>query len=149
MTARAWSREQAIAALRRRLTALSDGEMSTCRMATERGIFCRGFKQWNDHEFHERWKAVLGESTHLARPQVERLADLWQLSVQIVEGVRVACDARSGRPRACRGWDEFSNEDLARFCRELLDQPVNVEGRATDEHSSGSNSRRSRLEWRQ
>ena len=123
-----WSRERAIAALRRCLNRLSDGEHSTCQVAAERGIFCRGFRQWNDHEFHGRWKAVLGESTHLSRPQIERLADLWQLSEQIVQRVRITCDARSAAPGPCRGWYEFSNETLARFCGELLGRDVLVEG---------------------
>jgi hypothetical protein len=133
-----WSRERAIAALRRSLNRLSDGERTTCQVAAERGIFCRGFRQWNDHEFHGRWKAVLGESTHLSRPQIERLADLWQLSEQIVQRVRVTCDAHSAAPGPCRGWQEFSNETLARFCGELLGRDVVVEGAERDAIDSGA-----------
>jgi hypothetical protein len=132
-----WTRERAIAALRRSLNRLSDGEHTTCQVAAERGIFCRGFRQWNDHEFHGRWKAVLGESTHLSRPQIERLADLWQLSEQIVQRVRVTCDAHSVSPGPCRGWHEFSNETLARFCGELLGREVLVESGVSDTIDSG------------
>jgi hypothetical protein len=121
-----WSRQTAIAALRRCLNRLCDGEHSTCQVAAERGIFCRGFRRWNDHEFHQRWKTVLGESTHLTRPQIELLADLWQLSEQIAQNCRVTCDAQSAAARACGGWQEFSNEALARFCAELLGREVVV-----------------------
>jgi hypothetical protein len=132
-----WTREQAIAALRRGLDRFADGEHSTCQIAAERGIFCRGFRQWDDHEFHRRWKTVLGESTHLSRPQVERLADLWELSEQVLQHVRLTCDARAAVPGPCRGWYEFSNETLARFCGELLGQAVIVSGREIDTNASG------------
>ena len=131
-----WTREQAIAALRRCLNRLSDGEHSTCQIAAERGIFCRGFSQWNDHEFHRRWKPVLGESTHLSRPQVERLADLWELSEQIGQRVRLTCDARAAAPGPCRGWHEFSNETLAQYCAELLGRSVAVTGPEIDTNVS-------------
>jgi hypothetical protein len=55
-----WTREAAIAVLRERLLRMTDGEHSICRVAADRGIFCRGFRRWNDHEFHARWKATFG-----------------------------------------------------------------------------------------
>lgn len=121
-----WTRKRAITALRTHLARLSGGEQSTCQVASERGIFCRGFRQWDDHEFHRRWTPVLGESTHLSRAQLERLADLWQTTEQVARHVRVACDMRTSAPGPCRGWEEFSDESLARFCGELLDRPVVV-----------------------
>lgn len=120
------TRPQAIAALRRALERLGDAEHSTCHVAAERGIFCRGFRRFDDHEFHRRWKPVLGESTHLNRGQIERLADVWELCEQVRQHVRVTCDARAVSPGACRGWYEFSNETLAGFCSELLDRRVIV-----------------------
>jgi hypothetical protein len=106
---------------------MGDGEHSTCHVAGERGVFCRGFRQWDDHEFHRRWSPVLGQSTHLNRAQIERLADLWELCEQVGRHVRVACDARAAEPGPCRGWYEFSNETLGRFCSELLGRDVVVE----------------------
>ena len=120
------TRDEAIASLRRRLESLGDGEHSTCHVAAERGIFCRGFRQWDDHEFHRRWKPVLGESTHLNRAQIERLADVWELCEQVRSHVRITCDARAAEPGPCRGWYEFSNETLGRFCTELLERDVIV-----------------------
>jgi len=124
--ARVLTRHQAIAELRRALERLGDGEHSTCYIAAERGIFCRGFRRFDDHEFHRRWRTVLGESTHLNREQIERLADVWELCEQLRHRVRLTCDARAATPGPCRGWFEFSNETLARFCSELLGHAVVV-----------------------
>jgi hypothetical protein len=97
-----------------------------CEVAAERGVFCRGFQRWHDEEFHRRWKPVLGESTHLSRAQMERLANLWQLVEQARCGVTLACDAQTVAGRPCRGWDEFSEVTLARFCSEILGRNVAV-----------------------
>jgi hypothetical protein len=121
-----WPRRDAIDRLRDALRRLTDDEHSICQVAAEQGIFCRGFRRWPDSEFHRRWKNALGRSTHLSRPQMEELADLWQLAEQVRCRVGLACDAQTGRHGACRGWDEFSNEDLARYCSELLGANVVV-----------------------
>jgi hypothetical protein len=141
-----WSREEAVERLRVGLLNLSDGEHSMCRIAAERGVFCRGFRRWSDGEFLRRWTKVLGRSTHLTRGQLEPLADLWQLMEQLRLGATLACDAAALCPGACRGWDEFSDADLALFCRELFRRHVAVEaqtaqidqGRAKDPDCHGT-----------
>jgi len=122
------SRRESIDILRRRLTQIVGTEESVCRVAAERGIFCRGFRRWHIAEFDRRWRGAIGRSTHLSRAQMERFADLWQLTEQVCRGTSLACDAagRAGSP--CRGWDEFSDEELARFCREL-EEPNATDGR--------------------
>ena len=115
----AWSRDEAIARLRGRLVEIAGEERSICRVAADRGIFCRGFRRWNDREFHDRWKATLGVSTHLTRPQMEQLADIWQLSEQLRHGVGLACDAPAGANGACRGWEEFSDHEIKEFSLEF------------------------------
>lgn len=122
----AWTRAEAIARLRRELLGLCGDGLSMCRVAAARGIFCRGFRRWPAREFHDRWKNTLGVSTHLNREQMEVLADLWQLTEQLRTGQALICDAQTSRPGACRGWDEFSDEDLAGFCRQLLGRDVSV-----------------------
>ncbi len=136
-----WTREEAIGNLRRRLIALAEEEHSMCATAAKNGIFCRGFRRWNDAEFHERWKGIVGESTHLSRAQIERLADLWQLSEQIRHDVRLVCDAQTLAHGACRGWDEFDDKTLARFCSELLGRNVRVETEGADANASGATPR--------
>jgi len=132
------TRHQAIAALRRGLERLGDGEHSTCHVAAERGVFCRGFRRFDDHEFHRRWRPVLGESTHLNRRQIERLADVWELCEQVRQHVRVTCDARAASPGPCRGWLEFSDETLGRFCSDLLGRSVTVTEGANTNSSTTS-----------
>ena len=118
-----WTRQEAIARLRESLLKLSDGDRSICQIASECGIFCRGFRRWHDREFHERWKPILGVSTHLTRRDMEELANLWQLSEQVRLRLRLVCDARMSSG-ACRGWDEFSDQALSRFCSEILGKAV-------------------------
>ena len=118
----AWTRDEAIACLRAHLASIADQERSICRVAAECGIFCRGFRRWNDREFHERWKATLGVSTHLTRSQMEQLADLWQLYEQLRHGVDLACDLPADAPSACHGWEEFSDQEIKGFCREVIGQ---------------------------
>jgi hypothetical protein len=121
-----WTRAQAIGNLRRGLLALCDGEHSMCEVAADQGIFCRGFRRWHDAEFHRRWKPALGRSTHLSRPQIERLANVWQLAEQVRCRVPLACDVQTDLRGPCRGWNEFSDETLARYCWEILGRNVIV-----------------------
>lgn len=118
------TREEAIRSLRTALQPMCSADRSMCDVAAERGIFCRGFRRWPDSEFHRRWKGALGTSTHLTRAQMERLTDLWQLTEQLRCGVAFACDVNARVPGACRGWDEFENSALERFCADLLGKSV-------------------------
>jgi hypothetical protein len=121
-----WERGEAIARLRQALLALSDGEHSICQVAAERGIFCHGFRRWNASDFDRRWRFAIGRSTHLSRAQMEEFANVWQLSEQLRQHVALACDAGANGPGGCRGWKEFSNADLSRFCADVLGLNVQV-----------------------
>ena len=121
-----WTREETIERLRQGLLALCDDEHSMCEIAAERNIFCRGFRRWHEAEFHRKWKAVIGQSTHLTRAQMERFANIWQLSEQIRCRVGLACDAQTIAHGPCRGWEEFGNDTLAQFCSEILEKNVVV-----------------------
>ncbi|HEY7862582.1 MAG TPA: hypothetical protein VIE39_02920 [Thermoanaerobaculia bacterium] len=122
-----WSRGEAIARLRRALLARTDEEHSLCEVAAEKGIFCRGFRRFDDAEFRRRFRGTIGESPRLNRVQMEQVANLLQLSLQLRWRVSLACDAQKlSRGGHCRGWDEFSNAQLGRFCADILDQSVVV-----------------------
>lgn len=142
--AEVWTREDAIARLRAELLRLSDGEHSMCQVAAELGVFCWGFRRWSDDEFLRRWTKVIGRSTHLTRPQLEQLADLWQLTEQIRLSVPLACDAQTSTGGPCRGWFEFSNAGLERFCDEILgcnvviDSHPNIAQKAQIDHACRS-----------
>jgi len=122
----AWERPEAIARLRAALLALTDDEHSLCQVAAERGIFCYGFRRWNAAEFDRRWRRAIGRSTHLSRAQMEEFANLWQLAEQVRQKVSLACDAKTSGCGPCRGWDEFSNAELSRFCADVLGKGVEI-----------------------
>lgn len=133
---RSWSRGEAICRLRERLIPMTDDEHSLCQVAAERGIFCRGFRRWNASEFDRRWRDHIGRSTHLSRAQMEQYANLWQLAEQVRHRVTLACDGqRTSAQGPCRGWNEFSNDEIARFCADLLFENVEV----VDSASGASN----------
>lgn len=122
-----WSRAEAISRLRERLIPMTDDEHSLCQVASEQGIFCRGFRRWNAPEFDRRWRDHIGRSTHLSRPQMEQYANLWLLIEQSRRRLPIACDALQGSGNLpCRGWNEFSNDEIARFCAALLFENVEV-----------------------
>jgi hypothetical protein len=121
-----WTRLEAIARLRAGLLALTDEEHSICQVAAQRGIFCHGFRRWNASEFDRRWRGAIGRSTHLTRAQMEEFANLWQLAEQVRQHVALACDTGTQAGSTCRGWDEFSNADLARYCSDVLGKNVEI-----------------------
>jgi hypothetical protein len=121
-----WHRPDAISRLRSELLAMTDDEHSLCDVAARRGIFCHGFRRWNDVEFDRRWRRFIGRSTHLSRAQMEEYANLWELAEQIRKRVALACDAQMEACGPCRGWSEFSNADLSRFCNDVLGENVEV-----------------------
>jgi hypothetical protein len=121
-----WHRSEAISHLRTELLAMTDDEHSLCQVASERRIFCRGFRRWDEREFDRRWRKYIGRSTHLSRAQMEEYANVWELAEQIRKRVSLACDAQTAACGPCRGWNEFSNADLARFCNDVLGANVEV-----------------------
>ena len=60
------------------------------------------------------------------RTNVEDRANEYQLRRMQEEGAELACDVQQRSYETCKGWDEFSNEQLARFCFELLGDRVKV-----------------------
>jgi hypothetical protein len=101
-------------------------ENSLCRVAGEQGLFCFGFRRWNAAEFDRRWRDFIGRSTRLSRVQMEEFANVWQLTEQSRCNAALACDAAASGQGPCRGWNEFSNEELARFCCDPLGEDVEV-----------------------
>ena len=125
-TARVLHRDEAISHLRSSLVRMTDQEHSLCQVAADLGIFCRGFRRWNEAEFDRHWRKSIGRSTHLSRRQMEEYANLWQLAEQVRRRVSLACDAQTISGGPCRGWSEFSNAELARFCNDVLGENVDV-----------------------
>lgn len=119
-------RETAISELREELHAMTDDSTSMCQVAAERGIFCRGFRQYSDEELREKFDWIVSRNPSLNRKDLEKMANLWQISRQVIEAVPLACDAQTIEHDTCLGWDSFSNDELQKFYREILHKEVNV-----------------------
>ena len=120
------SRPSLIAALREELGRRARGEMSICRLAATTGVFCKGFRRYSDEELRERYGWIAKKNPEATRPELEELADRWQLARQDVLGALTACDVQQLEHDSCGGWDDFTNDDLARFLRELTGRTVTI-----------------------
>lgn len=122
------TREAAVACIRRQLIAMKEEGKSVCQIAAERNILCRGFRRDSDEELRQRYAGTIDGAADLSRDELEIRANTWQLERQKKEGVRLSCDVQHMFYQTCRGWDDFSNEELSRFCLELLGEPTRVMG---------------------
>ena len=125
------SRAKAIAILRHNFInelGASDGETSMCKLAAERGIFCNGFARYGDGELRRAYDWIAKKDATATREELEELANRWQIARQEVREMPLACDVQQREHDACRGWDEFSNADISRFCADLLGKDVLIEG---------------------
>lgn len=120
------SRSTLIAALREELSRRAKGDMSICKLAAQTGVFCRGFRRFSDDELKERFGWIAKKNPDAARPELEELADRWQMARQDVLGALTSCDVQQLEHDSCGGWDDFSNEDLSAFLRELTGRKVLV-----------------------
>jgi len=120
------TRGEMISLLRSALIRLSDDDKSICRVAAERGIFCHGFARFGDGELRRRFSWLGDRAKTMSRPELEEIANRWQLARQEVADLPLACDVQQREHDTCRGWDDFSNSDLARFYFEITGQSVIV-----------------------
>jgi hypothetical protein len=120
------SRAAAIRMLREAFLSRTDQEHSMCDIAARDRIFCGGFRAWSDDELRKRFATLEARRPGLPRAAFEELANKWQLGRQIVHGSPLACDVQTKEHGTCRGWDAFSNADLARFCEEILGESLTV-----------------------
>jgi hypothetical protein len=121
-----FSREELVGALRDELSRRANGDMSICRLAAERGVFCKGFNRYTDEELRERYGWILRRNPQVSREQLEELADHWQMARQDVDQLPTCCDVQQVERDACGGWADFSAEDLSRFFLELTGRRVVV-----------------------
>ncbi|MFA6955652.1 MAG: hypothetical protein WC538_07260 [Thermoanaerobaculia bacterium] len=119
-------RADAIASLRSALLQLTDDQRSMCQVAAERGIFCHGFRQLTDDELRQRYDWLVSRYPTATRAELESMANLWQISRQVLEGVPLACDAQKLEHDTCNGWDDFTNEQLEGYHREIVGESVIV-----------------------
>lgn len=120
------TREAAVGRIRRKLIAMTEEGKSVCQIAAEKNILCRGFHQDTDDELRWRYVVAIPGAPEMSREDLERRANAWQLERQQHEGMLLCCDVQYACYETCRAWDDFTNEELARFCKELLGERIRV-----------------------
>lgn len=120
------TRTQAITDLREQFLAMTDDDHSMCQVAADRGIFCNGFSRFSDAELRERYWWIVRKRPGITRDEIEALANLWQLAQQDVQRMPCACDVQTKLHDTCRGWHDFTNEQLALYYEQIVGRPVRV-----------------------
>lgn len=120
------TRAEVITRLRGELVKLTDGEMSACKLAADRGIFCHGFARFTDEDLKKQYNWILRRRPGMTRAELESIADRWQMARQEVDELPLACDVQQKVHDTCRGWDDFTNDQLAKFYRELTGREIAV-----------------------
>jgi len=120
------TRLEAIDRLRGKLLQLTDEEHSACEVASEKGLFCRGFSQWTFEELKERYWWLVKSRPNIDRAELERLANIWQVARCTVMDTSLACDTQLSEHDTCKGWDEWDNVALADYIDELCHERVMV-----------------------
>ena len=120
------SRAQAVDALRTAYIRRLDPETSMCKYAADHGIFCRGFERFGNGELRSRFRWINHKERAMTHEKLEDLANRWQLARQEVGGLAIACDVQQREHDLCSGWDDFSNDDLAKFYAEVFKLEVSV-----------------------
>src|SRR5262245_20117519 len=121
------AREEAVKLMRAELLELDDQDNSICKSAAQKGIFCKGFQRFSDFELRRRYRWIARKDRSYTRAEVEDLANRWQLARQDVDELPLACDVQQVEHDSCRGWDDFSNEELAKFLFQTTGRALNVE----------------------
>lgn len=119
-------RSEAITRLRSELGKATDIENSICKVAGERGIFCYGFKRYTDDELRNRYSWIVAKRPDMTREELEEVANNWQLAQQDVYDMPVACDVQQRVHDTCRGWNDFTNEQIARFYFQITGNEIRI-----------------------
>lgn len=119
------SRETAISRLRTELLRMA-GDESICKVSADRGVFCNGFCRFTDDELRDRYSWIIDRRPAISRPELEKIANDWQLAQQEVHDLPLACDVQTKVHDTCRGWHDFTNEQLAKFYEQLTGTRVTV-----------------------
>ena len=125
-TIKTLTRTDAISLLRQALIQSTDEENSICKVAAERGVFCKGFHRYTDEELRKRYDWIVAKNPLMTRDELERIANDWQLAQQEVYELPIACDVQMKVYDTCRGWNDFTNEQLAKFYYQLTGDEIAI-----------------------
>ncbi|MEA2416849.1 MAG: hypothetical protein QOI58_3506 [Thermoanaerobaculia bacterium] len=120
------SRTGTIDVLRQALAKLAADDVSICKLAAERNVFCHGLHRQSLSALRRDFDWINRKNPHISGSDLEEVVDRWQLARQEVTGLPTACDVQQFEHDGCNGWDDFSNEELSRFCLELMGRNVVV-----------------------
>jgi hypothetical protein len=120
------TRTDAISLLRQALIQNTDEENSICKVAAERGVFCKGFHRYTDEELRKRYDWIVAKDPLMTRDELERIANDWQLAQQEVYELPIACDVQMKVYDTCRGWNDFTNEQLAKFYYQITGDEITI-----------------------
>ena len=112
--------------LRKHLMSMTDQEHSICEVAARRGIFCRGFRNLSTPQLRKKFDWITSHRPGIQRAELDDLINEYQLARQSVLSVPFACDAAQRDRDACVGWDEFTEDDLARFYKAWYGEEIEV-----------------------
>jgi hypothetical protein len=118
---------ESISLLRQELVQRPTARNPRAKVAAEANIFCRGFARYTDLELRRRYDWIARRNPKMKRQvALEEIADRWQMARQDVDQLPTACDVQQKVHDACRGWDDFSDDELARFYYEMTGKDLVV-----------------------
>jgi len=120
------SRAEAISLLRNALVRIAGPDSSICKVAADRGIFCRGFRRYDDAALRAEYTWLDQRRPGMSREELEDLGDRWQLARQELHQLPTACDVQTHEHDTCGGWDDFTAGELSRFIFEITRRRVVV-----------------------
>lgn len=120
------TRDEAIKRLRTVLLSLTNEERCACKAVADKNVFCKGFRQWGDKELRERYWWIVRKRPDITREELEGIANDWQLAQQDVRDLPLACDVQTTVQDTCRGWNDFTNDELAVYFRQLTGKEIRV-----------------------
>jgi hypothetical protein len=120
------SRPEAIAVVRDALIALCVEDECACAAAARAKVFCGGFRTLSEKELRERYGWIARTRPHASRGEIERLASLYHLGREDVDGVPLCCDVETREHCGCDGWNRFDNLALEGAVLELTGRHVSV-----------------------
>jgi hypothetical protein len=118
------SRPAAIAVLRDALIALCVEDECACAAAARSNVFCGGFLSLSDKGMRERFDWIARTRPHASRGELERLASLYHLGREEVDGLPLCCDVETREHCGCDGWNRFDNLALEGAVLELTGRHV-------------------------
>ena len=120
------SRPEAIAVLRDALIAMCGEDECACAAAARANVFCGGFHALSDKELRHRFSWIAQTRPRASRAEHERLAGLYHLGREEVDGLPLCCAVETREHCGCDGWNGFDNAALEGAVLELTGRHVTV-----------------------